>query len=186
MPEPILETERLVFMPWSPDDLPLIVELHADPEVQRFLGGGWTPDVFKATLERQIRAQADFGFCKWRVHLRDGTFVARAGVEPWPREGEGRGAEAEIGYALKRAYWGAGLATEAARGVADWFFANTAYDHLIGFTEPGHLASQRVLMKIGMRPLGPADMGFASPSDLFRMERPSAASRGGPDSVSGC
>ena len=175
MVKPVLETERLVFTPWTADDLPLIVELHSDPEVQRFLGGAWAPDVFRATLERQLKAQAEFGFSKWCVHLKDGTFVARAGVEPWPREGERCGAEAEIGYALKRDWWGRGLATEAAAGVARWFFANTDRDHLIGFTDPENHAWQQVLAKIGMAPLGLADMGFDQPSALFRMERPTAS-----------
>lgn len=168
----ILETRRLVFSPFTPDDLPLIVELHSDPEVQRFLGGDWAPEVFKGTLERLMLSQAEFGFTKWKVCLKDGTFVGRAGPEPWPREGPERGREAELGYALKRAFWGQGLATEAAAGARDWFFGNTAYDHLIGFTEPDHRASQHVLMKIGMRPMGLADMGFDQPSAVFRIERP--------------
>jgi len=172
MADPILETERMVFTTWTAEDLPLMIELHSDPEVQRFLGGCWSSDVFAATLDRQLRSQARFGFCKWRVHLKDGTFVARAGVEPWLREGEGCGAEAEIGYAFKRAYWGQGLATEAAAGIAAWVFANTGYDHLIGFTEPENAASQQVLTKIGMRPLGLQDLGFDKPSAVFRVERP--------------
>jgi ribosomal-protein-alanine N-acetyltransferase len=174
MTTPILETERLVFNPFTSDDLPLIVELHSDPEVQRFLGGDWAPEVFQGTLDRLLRSQAEFGFTKWKVTLKDGAFVGRAGSEAWPREGPDRGREAELGYALKRAFWGQGLATEAAAGARDWFFANTSYDHLIGFTEPDHEVSQRVLLKIGMRPLGLHDMGFGEPSAVFRVDRPAA------------
>lgn len=80
--------------------------------------------------------------------------------------------EREIGYCFKKAYWGMGLATEAATAVRDWFFANTDHDHLIGFTDPENHASQRVLLKIGMRALGLQDLGFEKPSAVFRMERP--------------
>lgn len=43
---PILETERLVFTPFTADELPLIVELHSDPEVQRYMGGTWPEGEF--------------------------------------------------------------------------------------------------------------------------------------------
>jgi ribosomal-protein-alanine N-acetyltransferase len=164
---PILETERLVFHPFTPDELDLVVELHSDPQVQRHMGGMWSPKEMQETLDRFVRHQASVGHSKWKASLRDGTFVGRAGVGPFELTGD-----CELGYCFKTAFWGQGLATEAARGIVDWFFANTPNDHLIGFTTPGNLASQRVLTKVGMQPQGLHNFGFGELSAVFRLERP--------------
>ena len=186
MTTPILETERLVFSPFTSDDLPLIVELHSDPEVQRYMGGEWSPEDMQDTLDRFLRDQAALGHSKWKACLKDGTFVGRAGVGPFPpREDLAQMPEREIGYCFKKAHWGQGLATEAASAIRDWFFANTRHDHLIGFTDPNNVASQRVLVKIGMQPLGFQDLGFGEPSTVFRMERPAGdAARSSPEDQS--
>jgi ribosomal-protein-alanine N-acetyltransferase len=172
MAAPILETDRLKFRPFTPDDLPLIVELHSDPAVQRYMGGTWSDQEMRATLDRFVRQQAAQGHAKWAAFLRDGTFVGRAGVGSFPPLAAGGfGGDMEIGYCFKPAYWGDGFATEAAVAVRDWFFANTPHDRLFGFTEPGNAASQKVLLKIGMTPMGAHDLGFDEPSAVFRMMR---------------
>jgi ribosomal-protein-alanine N-acetyltransferase len=173
MDAPILETERLVFRPFTPDDLPLIVDLHSDPEVQRYMGGTWSNQEMRDTLDRFVRQQAAQGHAKWAAFLCDGTFVGRAGVGSFPPLAAGGfGGDMEIGYCFKAEYWGGGFATEAAHAIVAWFFANTPHDRLFGFTEPGNAASQKVLLKIGMTPMGSHDLGFDEPSALFRMMRP--------------
>ena len=140
------------------------------------MGGTWSDQAMRDTLDRFVRQQAAQGHAKWGAFLRDGTFVGRAGVGSFqPLAAGGFGGDMEIGYCFKQAYWGGGFATEAAHAVTDWFFANTAHDRLFGFTEPGNAASQKVLLKIGMTPLGAHDLGFDEPSALFRMMRPATS-----------
>jgi [ribosomal protein S5]-alanine N-acetyltransferase len=168
-----LKTERLMFRPFTADDLHLVVELHSDPEVQRYMGGMWSPQEMQATLDRFVRNQATYGMSKWAIFLHDGAFVGRAGVAPFPALSDrGFGGDRELGYSLKRRFWGSGLATEAARAAANWFFDHTDEDVLIGFTEPENAASQQVLRKVGMEPIGFHDLGFDEPSAVFRMMRP--------------
>src|SRR6185312_7724452 len=81
--EPILETERLVFHPFTPDDLPLLRDLHSDPEVQRYIGGMWEAEVLQRRLDQYVTDQAARGISKWKAYLKDGTFVGRAGVSWW-------------------------------------------------------------------------------------------------------
>lgn len=168
----ILETDRLVFRPFTPDDLPLVIELHSDPRVQRYMGGTWSAQEMQATLDRFVRQQSEQGYAKWAAFLKDGTFVGRAGVGAFPPLlAAGLGGDQELGYSFKAEFWGSGLASEAAAAVKNWFFAHTAHDRLFGFTDPDNLASQRVLMKIGMRRLPDCDLGFDRPSALFRADR---------------
>jgi len=165
---PILTTARLTFRPFTRADGPLLAELHRDPEVGRYMGGVWSDERIAEALEAFIADQAQFGHAKWVANLHDGTFVGRAGISVWEPTGE-----LELGYVLKPHYWGQGLATEAARAIAEWAFANTRVAHIIAFTDPQNFGSQRVLERIGMKRLADRDMGFDVPSAYFEMQRPS-------------
>jgi RimJ/RimL family protein N-acetyltransferase len=164
---PILETARMTFRPFTPDDFDLLAELHRDPEVGRYMGGVWDDGKIAAVLADFVAEHAQRGHSKWCVHTREGVYVGRAGVSLWRATGE-----IELGYAFRPEFWGQGLATEAARAVAEWAFANTDAPYLIAFTEPQNFGSQRVLERIGMTRLEDRDMGFETPSAFFRMERP--------------
>jgi RimJ/RimL family protein N-acetyltransferase len=165
--EPILETERLIFRPFTADDYDLLADLHSDPEVQRHIGGAWTREAIQGRLDSYVAEQARYGFSKWKAYLRDGTFAGRCGVSLWPRNGE-----FEIGYTFRREAWGQGLATEAASAVCDRFWRLSDARRLHGFTSVENLPSRRVLERIGMRHVGDEDLGFGGASALYRLERP--------------
>ncbi|WP_334160625.1 GNAT family N-acetyltransferase [Phenylobacterium sp.] len=164
---PVLETDRLVLRPFTPDDYELLADLHSDPEVQRYIGGPWPREAIQGRLDAYVADQAKYGFSKWKAHLRDGTFVGRCGVSYWARKGE-----FELGYSFRRIAWGRGLATEAARAVAARFFELSTEPRLHGFTAVENLGSRRVLERIGMRHTGDEDLGLGGLSALYLMERP--------------
>jgi len=56
----------------------------------------------------------------------------------------------EIGYHLRRDFWGQGLATEAAVACRDWAFAHLKTDRLISLIRPENLSSRRVAERNGM------------------------------------
>ena len=56
----------------------------------------------------------------------------------------------EIGYHLRRDFWGQGLATEAAIACRDWAFAYLKADRLISLIRPENLPSCRVAERTGM------------------------------------
>lgn len=145
MTDVVLETERLVFRPFTPEDFDLLLELHSDPEVQRYIGGMFGAPGVRQRLDHYIRDQAERGFSKWKAYLRDGTFVGRAGVSTDEEMGG-----VELGYTFARAAWGQGLASEAARVIVDWMWVNTDVAEIGAFAVIENLASRRVLEKIGM------------------------------------
>lgn len=57
---------------------------------------------------------------------------------------------AMIGYAISRAHWGRGLATEAARAVLAWAFAEHDLVEIWASTDAANVRSRRVLEKLGM------------------------------------
>ena len=164
--DPILETPRLRFFPFTEDDFDRLLALHSDPEVQRYIGGMFGADGVRLRLDHYLRDQAALGFSKWRAHLHDGTFVGRAGVSTDP---EGGGVE--LGYTFARAAWGQGLASEAAQAIVGWMWANTDVPEIGAFAAVENLASRRVLEKIGMRYIGDADRhgDFCA---IYRLPRP--------------
>ena len=58
-------------------------------------------------------------------------------------------ADFHIGYALVKAAWGKGYATELVKAGVPYFFAHTQYPHLWAITDQENLPSQKVLLKNG-------------------------------------
>lgn len=105
----VLETERLLLRPFSLGDLEAIYEIFRDQEVNRVLP--WF------TLESKGEARA---FYEARLQNRPGERVYAICLkeENLPIGYVTLGGEAhDLGYGLRKAYWGRGLVTEACRAV---------------------------------------------------------------------
>ncbi len=63
-------------------------------------------------------------------------------------------ADPALFYLLKAAYWGKGLATEAAQALLGYAFGEMGLSSIHGGAAPENLASKRVMEKIGMRYVG--------------------------------
>jgi [ribosomal protein S5]-alanine N-acetyltransferase len=142
-----LETPRLFIKSFTLDDLEDFVQLHADPEVNRYLlpTGIWPKDYSEKRLKDFIALEQTHGYSRFKVSLKDGTFIGRAGFSIWEETGE-----AELGYSFKREYWGKGYATEVSHTLVQWIFETTDLEHLIGLAQVEHTASRKVLENIGM------------------------------------
>lgn len=146
----ILETKRLVLRRLLPGDLDDLFALYRDPEIRRYYPEGTlTYEETKEELEWFLNghpAHPELGL--WAtIHKETGRFIGRCGLLPWTIEGR---AEVEVAYLLDKAYWGQGLATEAAQGIAGYAFEKLHLTRLICGVVPGNHASAKVAMKIGM------------------------------------
>jgi RimJ/RimL family protein N-acetyltransferase len=79
-----LETPRLTLQPFTLDDFNDLVQLHADPEVNRFfkLRGSWPEEFVQKCLTGFIKDQKTLGYSKLKVTLKDGTFIGKRQVKP--------------------------------------------------------------------------------------------------------
>jgi len=59
--------------------------------------------------------------------------------------------ETELFYALRKEYWGKGLATEAARAVLKYAFKTIKIERLVAVTMPANVGSVKVIEKLGLR-----------------------------------
>ena len=118
---PTLETERLRLRRFMPDDLEAYhAAIAADADVMRYLPGG-IPRPIEQTretirqFERCWQARGYGGFAV--IHKAADQIIGQAGLWPAPMS-DGSAPEVEVFYALAKAYWGQGLASEAARAHA--------------------------------------------------------------------
>ena len=74
----------------------------------------------------------------------------------------GTHAQPELGWALMRAHWGRGYATEAAAAIRRWAYEVRGIDRLVSLIAPDNIRSQRVAQRLGAvaaEAITPADSG---------------------------
>lgn len=147
-PAPLFDTPRLTVRPFSADDYDDLYALRADEAVARYLGG--TADLASkvaARLQYYLDHHARHGYAMSRVSLRGTTAMIGWGGLQHLDDGE----EIEVGYALARAWWGRGLATELARAWLQRGFHALGFERIVAVADPENAASRHVMEKLGMR-----------------------------------
>ncbi|MFF8957920.1 GNAT family N-acetyltransferase [Streptomyces sp. NPDC014894] len=163
---PVIETARLILRPLTGADVDAFVDLHADPEVNRFVGA-YTRERAAERLAGVERQWAERGHGLCAVELRStGEFIGRSGLQFWERYGE-----VELGWTLRASSWGHGYATEAARACLDWGFARLDEEYFTALMRPGNEASIRVAERLGFAPRR-EDTLFDEPVTVYAVDRP--------------
>lgn len=156
MSHPTLETERLALRPWRPDaDLDALAAVNADAAVMRHVAPHrpLTRAETAEQLDAFVRHWDEHGFGLWAVVPRDGDgrAIGFAGLAV-PSFLPQMLPAVEVGWRLAPAWWGRGLATEAARAAVAFGFDRLGLRAIVAAIEPGNDGSLRVAEKLGMRP----------------------------------
>jgi RimJ/RimL family protein N-acetyltransferase len=151
MPAPELATARLLLRGWRESDLEPFAAINADPEVMRFLGRPLSAAASDALVARIVEHFARHGFGLWAVELRDGGELAGFVGLSIPRFEASFTPCVEIGWRLGRAFWGRGIATEAAREALRFGFLEADLAEIVSFTVPANARSRSVMERLGMR-----------------------------------
>ncbi|HEY5951339.1 MAG TPA: GNAT family N-acetyltransferase [Kofleriaceae bacterium] len=143
----MLRTARLVLRRFEPGDVDDALAYRNDPEFARHLPH--IPQPFtREHAEAFVRQNIEEPWHElptFAVVLED-RVIGTVNLEI-----DATARTAMIGYAIARAHWGRGLATEAARAVLAWGFAEHALVEIWASTEVENVRSQRVMEKLGMR-----------------------------------
>jgi RimJ/RimL family protein N-acetyltransferase len=147
----ILETERLLLRRLVPEDLPALYALYRDEEIRRYFPEGvLSYEETKEELEWFLNGHPrhpELGL--WAtIYKSNGAFIGRCGLLPWTIEGRD---EVEVAYLLDKAYWGKGLASEAAQGIVRYAREQLGLTRLICLIEAQNQASINVATRIGMQ-----------------------------------
>jgi ribosomal-protein-alanine N-acetyltransferase len=142
------DTNRLRFRPFREDDLDLAVGLWGDPKVTALIDarGPLDAEMVQKKLDEEIVRARETGLQYWPIFLRDGgDHVGCAGLRARDPE---RGI-LEIGFHLKSAFWGRGLAREAAACVIRFAFDELDASELFAGHHPKNDASRKLLLALG-------------------------------------
>ncbi len=150
----VLETPRLLLRPPVAEDLEGFAALLADPESARFIGGVQPRTMAWRALCVMAGAWALQGAAMFSVlEKATGAWVGRVG--PWHPEGW---PGPEIGWGLRREFWGRGYATEASEATLDWAFEHLGWTDVIHCIAPENTPSKQVALRLGSSPRGPAPL----------------------------
>lgn len=159
MPVPLeIRTARLCLRRLTEAHLPDLVELDSDPEVMRYISGGEanSRQRYEEVLLPRMLAWDDqpYGFLaayETQTQADAGAFVGWFHLRPTVAPGE---TMLELGYRLRRAAWGRGLATEGSRALLRYAFEDLGEAAVDACADPRNAASIHVMEKCGMRHAG--------------------------------
>jgi ribosomal-protein-alanine N-acetyltransferase len=147
---PELQTQRLTLRRFDLPDAPFVIELLNQPSFLKNIGDRGVRSIEDAHnyLRTGPMTMYDrFGFGLWHVARNsDGASVGMCGLlkrDSLP--------DVDIGYAFLPAYWGTGLAAEAADATLRHGVRKFGLKRVIGVVSEGNMPSIRVLEKLGMR-----------------------------------
>jgi RimJ/RimL family protein N-acetyltransferase len=150
-----VDTERLHLRRFQPSDRQGIEAVWADPDVWRSLRGGEPGDpaaMASETFERHLLHWDDHGFGLWAA-VEPGTSDLAGWIgASHPTFVPEVAHEIEIGWTLRRPFWGRGLATEGARAAVEAASTHLAPPRLISLILPTNTRSIAVAERLGMAP----------------------------------
>jgi ribosomal-protein-alanine N-acetyltransferase len=145
----IVQTKRLTLRNLQLTDGNPMMDIFGDAEVMRFGDGVHTREWVDSWLQRCLESYRSRGFGPYAVVERSSSdLIGYCGLFHFPDINGHE--EIELGYRLKRAAWGQGYATEAARAIRDFAFHALKPNRLIALIAPENAPSIRVAEKIGM------------------------------------
>jgi RimJ/RimL family protein N-acetyltransferase len=163
-----LETERLYLREFQESDLDAYAEMCADEEVMQYIGAG--QPLSRSESWRSMATMLGHwelrGFGLWAVEEKtSGEMIGRIGC--WQPEGW---IDFEIGWTLRRAFWGKGYAIEAAQASVQYAFEQLDRSHVISLIDPNNWRSIRVAERLGEKLDGSTEL-FDKEVLVYRLER---------------
>jgi len=144
----ILQTPRLLLREFTFEDADALALVLSDPETMRYYPAPYDRAGVEQWIERNRQRYQNDGVGLWAMEFtKTQELTGDCGIVRQHVEGE---YFYEIGYHLRRDFWGQGLATEAAIACRDWAFAHLKTERLISLIRPENLPSRRVAERVGM------------------------------------
>ncbi len=144
----ILRTARLSLREFVTQDADALSRILSDAETMRYYPAPYDRAGVEEWIARNIQRYHDDGVGLWAMELTETQeLIGDCGILVQEVDGE---CLYEIGYHLRRDFWGQGLATEAAVACRDWAFAHVKAERLISLIRPENVPSRRVAERNGM------------------------------------
>lgn len=146
MNTPEIETEHLRLRKFTHDDIPALLEILQDREVNRFLP--WFPlesmkdaQLFFETRYLSVYEQPN-GYAYAVCLKNDDTPVGYINADSSPSH--------DLGYGLRKEYWNRGIITEAGKALVNQIRTDGIFPFLTATHDVNNTASGKVMEKLGM------------------------------------
>ena len=148
----IWESERLIYRHAVMTDVKSLFRIYGGPRTHMFNPAGPHPDIERSrqSLERRIAGRKIHGFDDWVIMEKEKPhhIIGFGGV--FVSEFNGKLTN-NLGYRFEPDAWGKGFATELSKRALQYGFEEIGLKEIVAVVRENHLASKRVLEKVGMR-----------------------------------
>jgi len=147
-----IETKRLIIRDLEEFDAKGIFDLDSNPEVHEFLGKKPIKTIKEAEeVINFIRKQyVDNGIGRWAIiDKKTNDFIGWTGLKYEQKLRENM-SYYDLGYRLRKKYWGKGIATETAIESLKYGFSKVNLREICAAADVNNLASNKILIKIGL------------------------------------
>ncbi|MFC4891608.1 GNAT family N-acetyltransferase [Pseudofrancisella aestuarii] len=125
----------------------LLEDLDTNPKNREFFpDGALSKEDIPKLIERFTNSYKNYKTPVFMIFNESKEFIGRAGFS-YCKEIE----EIEVGYVLDYKSWGKGYATEILEALLSWAHVNLSNKKIYAFTGVDHLASIKVMQKVGMK-----------------------------------
>jgi RimJ/RimL family protein N-acetyltransferase len=138
--------EQVTLRQWRDTDLDPYAAMNADPEVMRYFPVLLSREQSEASLARQRSFIEERGWGLWALDV-DGTFAGLVGFATPSFEAPFMPC-VEIGWRLRREYWGRGLAYRGALQALDYGFNILKLSEIVSFTAALNTPSRRLMERL--------------------------------------
>lgn len=148
-----LTTERLTLVDLTIDHIDDLCDLDSDPEVMHYITNGEPRPRShnEEAVPRVIKYMAENpGLGLWPTYLTEtGEFMGWYILKHLLDTGE-----VEVGFRIKKKFWGMGFSTEAGNALIKHGFETVGLERIVAIVRPDNLPSQSVIKKIGLKEEG--------------------------------
>ncbi len=144
----MLETERLLHQKFTSDDLDKLIEMRADEDVMKNLGGKkmQNPKALRERLQFYISCyekQIGMHAIVWK---ENGEMMGWSGLQPLKGTDE-----IEVSYGMIKKYWGKGIGYETARFWLEYGFEKLGLERIVAVADKENIGSWKIMEKLGMK-----------------------------------
>ena len=158
-----LETDRLKFREWQPQDFPEFARFNEKKENAEFVGGVKTPEQAWRLMATYLGHYQLKGFSYLAMETKaEKALVGTVGLwksDPWP--------EHELGYWLLPHMQGKGYAGEAGKAVLS-FAKKLKLPSLVSYIDPANDLSKKLALKLGATLTESIDLLDFGPHEVYR------------------
>lgn len=169
-----LLTPRLLLRPLLVTDAEGLFALDSDPEVHRYLGNKPVTSIATCydVIHNVQQQYEDNGIGRWAIIDRETQdFIGWAGLKYEQGRMPGVAHYYDLGYRLRRPYWGQGIATEAATLWLQYGFEQLQLPEIGAIAHVENIGSNTILRKIGLRFMDTFQYDEETPCNWYALER---------------